>query len=93
MKSVSVLPVEIDDSILFSLKESKEELISQMKLYTAISLYRKNRLSLGKAAEFAGMSKLDFIDRFKQEAALFDYSDEVLESIQNDANELVTMIK
>ncbi len=93
MKHISILPIEVDDSILLSLKESKEDFIYKMRLFTALHLYKKNRLSLGKAAEFVGIDKLKFIEILKEEGAVFDYSKEEMKEIIQDADKLVDIIK
>ena len=50
-------------------------------------------LSLGKAADLAGMSRFEFIDylRFNDEP-IFQYTDEELEEIKRDAAELKKVI-
>jgi len=61
-----VLPnIEVDNSILLSLKETKEAFAKDMKLYTSMMLYKNNKLSIGKAANLADMDTLDFIKRKK----------------------------
>jgi predicted HTH domain antitoxin len=64
-----------NDGIALSLRESAEEFTRDLRFMSALMWYRKNRLSLGKAAELAGYSKLDFIERMKLEnEPIFDYS-------------------
>jgi len=65
---------EISESLLQVLNADREELIQQTRLYTALHLFKNRKLSLGKAAEFAGMSK----ERFRMalddhQIALIDY--------------------
>ncbi|MGZ8218192.1 UPF0175 family protein [Methylomagnum sp.] len=56
---------------------------------SALMLYRKNRLSLGKAAELAGYTKLDFIEKLKIEhEPIFDYGEQELDEIFADSNKL-----
>lgn len=56
-----------------------------MKLYTAIVLYQKRQLSLGKSAQFIGMSRLEFIDVLKDEKiAIFDYNDVEMSDVFSD---------
>lgn len=60
--------------ILLSLKENTDEFTQNLRFFSALMWYRKNRLSLGKAAELAGYTKLDFIDKLKLEnEAIFDF--------------------
>jgi len=52
-------------------------------------LYRKNRLALGKAAELAGYSKLDFIHKLQLEKeAIFNFNDQEINEIFNDVGKL-----
>jgi predicted HTH domain antitoxin len=44
-----------------------EDFASQMKLAAAIYWYTRSELSMGKAAELAGISRLDFIDLLARE--------------------------
>ncbi len=74
MQTIRLPRIEVDNSILLSLKSTAEELSSKMKFYTAVALYQKKRLSLGKAAQFAGMDRVDFIKALKDEnLPIFDY--------------------
>lgn len=54
--------VEIPDSVLLALNENEEELITKMKIFSALEYYRQNKLSLGKAAEFASLSTARFME-------------------------------
>ncbi len=93
MQTVLLPQIDVDVSILKSLKNTKEEFINNMKLYTAIVLYKKNRLSLGKAAEFLGVDKLTFLDILKKEGvAIFDFLDEDIKKIDKEADELVELL-
>ncbi len=60
-----------------------------LSFLSALMWYKKNRLSLGKAAELAGYGKLDFIERMKLEnAPIFDYSEAEMAEIFADADKL-----
>jgi len=60
------------------------------KYLSALLLYRKQQLSLGKAAELAGYSKIDFIEKLKEEKEpIFDYVDEEIDEIFEDAKNLL----
>jgi predicted HTH domain antitoxin len=79
----------IKANILLSLKETKEQFTQDVLYMSALMLYRKNRLSLGKAAELAGYTKLDFIDKLKNDnEPIFDYSEQELDEIFADAQKL-----
>lgn len=66
-----------------SLKESTEEFTRDVRFLSALMWYRKNKLSLGKAAELAGYSKLEFIECMKREP-IFDYDDEEMAEVFAD---------
>jgi predicted HTH domain antitoxin len=53
---------EIPDDLLLTLREQITELSQEMRLVTAIHFLREKRLSLGQAARFAGVNRLDFLD-------------------------------
>lgn len=65
---------EIPEDILYSLNENMTEFIAQMRLFTALQLIKTHKLSLGKAAELAGMNKdLFIIEMDRHEIPLIDY--------------------
>jgi predicted HTH domain antitoxin len=72
--------VEIPEEILYALNENAAEFTLQMRLYTALQLFKKHKLSLGKAAKLAGMDKDQFIIELdKNEIPLIDYDPAELE--------------
>jgi len=94
MQTITLPKIEIDTSILLSLKNSADELAYKMKLYTAIVLYQKRQLSLGKSAQLLGMDRLSFINVLKdEEIAIFDYNDREMSEVFEDSNKLVDMLK
>ena len=79
----------VNDDILFSLKENAQEFTQNLRFLSALMWYRKNKLSLGKAAELAGYNKLDFIERMKvEQEAIFDYSEEEMAEVMADVAKL-----
>ena len=87
MKSTE-LKIKISDSILLTLKEEKEEFIREMLFNNALVLYRKRKLSLGKAAELAGYDKIDFIKKLQEEKEpVFDYTKNEIEEMIQGAKE------
>ena len=87
-KSVNI-SFSIKENLLLSLRESQEEFTQDLRFLSALMLYRKNRLSLGKAAELAGYSKLDFIEKLKLEnEPVFDYNADEMNEIFADVNKL-----
>ena len=51
----------VPEDILYTLNETKNDFINTMKFYTAMELYKLQKLSMGKASELAGMNKIDFM--------------------------------
>jgi len=79
----------VNDDILFSLKENAQEFTQDVRFLSALMWYRKNKLSLGKAAELAGYTKLDFIERMKLEGeAIFDYGEDEMGEVFADVAKL-----
>lgn len=75
---------------MLSIKGSKKE-VSNEGLYLAVLYFhRKKRLSLGKAAELAGYSRLEFIEKLQREKKhIFDYDEDEINEIFEDALEIV----
>ena len=59
MQSVSL---DIPTTALAALGESPSEFVSEMRIAAAVKWYELGRLSQGKAAEVAGLSRSAFID-------------------------------
>ena len=71
---------EIPEEILYALNESVTEFTLQMRLFTALQLFKNHKLSLGKAAELAGMNKDQFIlELDRNKVPLIDYNPDELE--------------
>lgn len=56
------LTVNVPDDLARSVKLSDAELEAQVKLMAALKMFELGKLSSGKAAELAGLSRLEFID-------------------------------
>lgn len=89
LEKTVTISVPVKENILLSLKESKEQFSHDLLFLSALMLYRKNRLSLGKAAELAGYDKLDFIEKLRLEnEPIFDYGEQEMDEIFADALKL-----
>ena len=89
MERTTNISFSVKQDILLSLKENAEEFTKDLRFLSALMWYKKNRLSLGKAAELAGYEKLDFIERMKLEnEPIFDYSEAEIADIFADAEKL-----
>lgn len=77
------ISVDFPADILLALNETENQLVQRIKLALAVQLYKAQKLTIGKAAQIAGLSRLQF------ETALVDYNipvsnltaDEVLDDI------------
>jgi predicted HTH domain antitoxin len=61
------LTIPFSEDLLLSLKETPEEFEAEARLLLAVKLYELGRVSTGRAAELAGMSRVEFmfaLDRF-----------------------------
>lgn len=56
-----MLKIPYSEDLLLSLKESPEEFEAEARLLLAIKLYELGRVSTGRAAEIAGMGRVEFI--------------------------------
>jgi len=75
----------VNQGILTSLKETKDEFTKEVLFLSALLFYRKRKLSLEKAAELAGYTRIDFIQKLQEEKEyIFDYSDNELIEIFDD---------
>lgn len=85
MNSVRRIEIEVPEELFLNLNQSDEEFKKELKLLMAMDLYKKSRLSLGKAAELSGFSKLGFIDmlNFRGEPVFHYSEDEIAREIQN----------
>lgn len=84
---VTELRLQIDNSILLALKAEKETFVKNMLFEYALRLYRKQKLSLGKAAELAGYTRMGFIQKLQVEhEPIFDYDETLIDEMILSAN-------
>ena len=57
----NILEIEYPDSLMFSLKESKNQLENEMKFLLGLKLFELGKVSSGIAAEIAGISRKEFL--------------------------------
>jgi len=81
------IKLDIDASIMQSMQEKKEEFKKALLFYSALGLYKKGKLSLGKAAALCNTGRLDFIEKVRCEgAAIFDYDNELISDMISKAD-------
>lgn len=71
------LILKVPEEILYTLNETKPDFIKKMKFFTAMELYKMQKLSMGKAAELAEMNKVDFMFELgKHEIPTINYDED-----------------
>ncbi len=88
MQTVS-LKLEIPSDLLKLLRKSRQDMEREVRLWTALELFRQRKISAGKAAELAGISLADFMDITRQQGVEWtSYTDEELEAEIGDSQTL-----
>jgi predicted HTH domain antitoxin len=81
------LSLEVSEEILSLLKENPQEFAHDLKICAAVDMYRLGRLSSGKAAELAGISRIQFFHELsKHKVPLYDVSEEELDKDLDNAD-------
>lgn len=60
METMRIIQVELPSDILLALNEDELGIQKDIKLSYAIRLYQHQRLTIGKAAQLAGISRFEF---------------------------------
>lgn len=53
--------LDVPDEVLLSLKERADEFARDVKLLAAVKLFELGKLSSGRAAQLAGLSRVEFL--------------------------------
>jgi len=74
------LEMEISKDFLYTFDFKQDQVGDELKLLASIELYREHKVSMGKAAEFAGITKYIFMQELaSREIPLIEYDiDEVI---------------
>jgi predicted HTH domain antitoxin len=58
---MSVIQIELPESILLTTGQSQEEFVREAKFFVALKLFELGRISSGRAAEIAEMPRVTFL--------------------------------
>jgi len=75
------LQIKYPKGFKFAVSMTKEELEQHIRLMAALKMFELGKLSSGKAAEFAGMSRVQFLETCGMyRVSVFNYPPEDVES-------------
>lgn len=60
---MTTLTVQVPEEALTSLEVEPSRFADEIKMLAAVKLFELGKLSSGRAAEFAGITRLEFLDR------------------------------
>jgi predicted HTH domain antitoxin len=87
------MTIDVPYDVFIHLHKSRAEAAQDIQRQAAIRYYKIRRLSLGKAAEMAGMTRFEFIDYLRfNDVPIFDYIEDELEEIHEDAAKLKALL-
>lgn len=58
---MTTISVELPESVFSALREAPQTFVKEMRLAAAVKWYEMGKLSQGKAAEVAGLTRWEFI--------------------------------
>ncbi|MCP5054602.1 MAG: UPF0175 family protein [bacterium] len=58
--TAKALKINIPSDLFIALNKSEEELKQEMRVYSAMKFYETGKLTIGKAAQFAGLPRWNF---------------------------------
>ena len=83
---MSTVQLEIPEEVLISLKETPETIARELQILAADKLFELGKLSSGRAAQLAGMSRVQFLLLLGQyQVSPFSLTTEELERDVNNA--------
>ncbi|MBE9258093.1 MULTISPECIES: UPF0175 family protein [Aphanizomenonaceae] len=80
---MTTISIELPESVFSSLGKKPDELAIEMKIAAAVKWYELGEISQGKAAEIAGLNRIEFMDvLIRYKVSPFQYTaDELAEEI------------
>ena len=87
------MKIKMPEEIYLLLKKSTVELAKDLLLKAAIQYYVQDQLSLARAANMCGLSRLEFIDILNSlNVPVFNYSLEDIEEIHEESSKIVERV-
>lgn len=75
-----MIQIEVPEEIFLSLKETPAEFTQEVRRAAAAKLYEMGKMSSGRAAELAGMSRIQFLQNMGHYGvSIFDLTQEELD--------------
>lgn len=84
--NTQIIAIDFPSDILLTLNKNENELRQDIKLALAIRLYRLQKLTIGKAAQIAGLSRLDFETMLSENEV--PISNLTIEDVMNEGQKL-----
>jgi predicted HTH domain antitoxin len=76
-----VMTLEYPEELALAVQTTPEEFEAQVRLMAALKMFELGKLSSGKAAELAGLSRVEFFEMCgRYRVPVFNYSPEELET-------------
>lgn len=85
--SIQTISLDFPNDILLALNESENDLKKRIKIILAIQLYKLQKLTIGKAAQLSGLSRLEFEKELSKNK--ISISNLTQEDILNDIEKLI----
>ncbi len=83
---MSTVKIEIPEEVLISLKETPETIAREVGILAAVKLFELGKLSSGRAAQLAGVSRVEFLMLLgRYQVSPFSLTTEQLERDVNNA--------
>jgi predicted HTH domain antitoxin len=77
---MKTLMMDYPDNFELAVHLTSEELIAQIRLMAALKMFELGKLSSGKAAELAGLTRVEFLEMCgRYRVPVFNYSPEALD--------------
>jgi predicted HTH domain antitoxin len=87
------MKIKVPEEIYLLLKKNTVELAKDLLLKAAIQYYVQDQLSLARAANMCGLSRLEFIDILNSlNIPVFNYSPEDIDEIHEESSKIVERV-